>query len=77
MDRSGDRTQKTQTLLKIPDPGTGKRVSVQCVRVETETLGTSTEPEFVRTTGENLVPKSTHEKQKKHAKTGGPTTKQQ
>lgn len=77
MDRSGDGEEETQTVLEVPDAGTGERVSVQCVRFETEALGAGEKSESDGAAGEDLVPEQADEEQKKLPETGGAAAEQQ
>ena len=61
MDRSGDGAQEEETLLKVPDARTGERVSLQRLRVETETLGAGAQSQPDGAPSQNLVPEPSHE----------------
>lgn len=62
MDRQRHRPEETQALLEVPDVGTRKRVPLQCLRLQAETVGTGQEPQPHGKTGENLVPEPEDEK---------------
>lgn len=71
MDGAGDGAQETQTLLQIPDTGTGEGVPLQRVRVETKAVGIGAQFKSNRATGENLVPESADEEQEELAAATG------
>lgn len=73
MDGPGDRAEEEETVLEIPDAGTGKRVPVQRVRVQAEAMGAGAELGAVRAPGENMVPEQAHEEQEEQPATGRAT----
>lgn len=63
MDRNSYRSKETEAIFQIPDTGAGKRVPLQRLRLETETVGISPEFESDWTSSENMVPESQNEEQ--------------
>lgn len=69
VDGSGDGAEKTQALLEIPNTGARKRVSLQCLRVEAETVGACAQSESNRASSEDLVSKPPDEEQEEQPTT--------
>lgn len=77
MDGTSYRPEEAQTILKIPDLGTGERISVQRLRVQTETVGTGAKPQSNGEASEDLVSKSTDEEQEEQSAASGAAAEQQ
>lgn len=64
-------SEEKETVLQVPDARTRERVPVQCLRLETEEVGTCSKPEPQRASGEDLVPEQANEEQEEQPKKYG------
>lgn len=71
LDRPSNCAQKTQTLLKVPNPRTRERVPLQRLRFEAKEVGVGAKPEPDREAGEDMVSEQTDEEQEELAAAGG------
>lgn len=59
--------KETQALLKISNAGVGEGIPLQCLCLQTKTMGTGQESKPDGTTGKNMVPKQKNEEQEKQS----------
>lgn len=71
VDRPSDGAQEAETLLQIPDIGTGERVPVQRLRFEAETLGAGAQSQPDGASSQDLVPEPADEEQEKQPEATG------
>ena len=77
MDGTSDGAQEAETLFEIPDIGIGKRVPVQRLRFQTETLGAGAQSQPDGASSQDLVPEPADEEQEKQPEATGRWQQQQ